>query len=128
MAVMPAVGVGAAGAGIPGLSIPRQRSAVGIVLEEGSGGSTAAAVQADAVTAAVAGGGVSSGDGADRAKDGDKTAVAEADLEAMQAEAAAAEELAAAESPSLTQGAMKLVYLLAIQVRGMSEPGGAGIE
>ena len=50
-----------------------------------------------------------SAEGADREADGggDETAAAVA---------AAAEELAAAESHSLTQGAMKLVYLLAIQV------------
>lgn len=38
-------------------------------------------------------------------------------VSAAAAAAAAADELAAAESHSLTQGAMKLVYLLAIQVR-----------
>lgn len=49
------------------------------------------------------------GDGDRRDEDEDKMALA-------MATAAAAEELAAAESHSLTQGAMKLVYLLAIQV------------
>lgn len=48
---------------------------------------------------------------------GDQVAIDEAAAVAA-ATAAAAEELAAAESHSLTQGAMKLVYLLAIQVRG----------
>eukprot|EP00904_Undaria_pinnatifida_P001675 jgi/Undpi1/11508/HiC_scaffold_30.g13805.m1 len=47
--------------------------------------------------------------------DGDQVAI-EAAAAAAAATAAAAEELAAAESHSLTQGAMKLVYLLAIQV------------
>lgn len=47
---------------------------------------------------------------------GDQVAIDEAAAVAV-ATAAAAEELAAAESHSLTQGAMKLVYLLAIQVR-----------
>lgn len=47
---------------------------------------------------------------------GDQVAIDEAAAVAA-ATAAAAEELAAAESHSLTQGAMKLVYLLAIQVR-----------
>lgn len=46
----------------------------------------------------------------------DQVAIDEAAAVAV-ATAAAAEELAAAESHSLTQGAMKLVYLLAIQVR-----------
>ncbi|CAM9387070.1 unnamed protein product, partial [Hapterophycus canaliculatus] len=48
------------------------------------------------------------GEGEDDRDDADKAALAAAT-------AAAAEELAAAESHSLTQGAMKLVYLLAIQ-------------
>ena len=47
---------------------------------------------------------------------GDQVAIDEAAAVAA-ATVAAAEELAAAESHSLTQGAMKLVYLLAIQVR-----------
>lgn len=50
------------------------------------------------------------GDGDEDDNDGDEAALAAAT-------AAAAEELAAVDSHSLTQGAMKLVYLLAIQVR-----------
>ncbi|CAN0194777.1 unnamed protein product, partial [Ectocarpus sp. 8 AP-2014] len=64
------------------------------------------------------------GDGDRRDEDEDKMALA-------MATAAAAEELAAAESHSLTQGAMKLVYLLAIQVATSGEEaagGGSGIS
>lgn len=58
--------------------------------------------------------------------DGDQVAI-EPGAAAAAATAAAAEELAAAESHSLTQGAMKLVYLLAIQVRRVDEVVGQGL-
>lgn len=64
--------------------------------------------------AATADGADRGGDGGDDDDDADKAALVAATA------AAAKEELAAAESHSLTQGAMKLVYLLAIQVPFLS--------
>lgn len=94
----------AAATGSAALLLPPQEASVDTLSEEQQRDDATAPSEATAASDRA-----EEGDGDRRDEDEDKMALA-------MATAAAAEELAAAESHSLTQGAMKLVYLLAIQV------------